>query len=174
MTVAVSRTKAEQALTQQFEAVSAQLPGDTSLAQARKTAIGAFAALGLPHRRIEEWKYTDLRTALKEALPPALGDEATANRQDFTSGSDAASPVKLRWMTRMAAAFRMAVSSCAASVAKARLQEVASQGVRQSAALAPRLPLTKWNWSGCRTVIVWPVSIHHRLSRALRADSTRA
>ena len=28
---------------------------------ARKAAIGAFAALGLPHRRIEEWKYTDLR-----------------------------------------------------------------------------------------------------------------
>ena len=40
---------------------------------ARKAAIGRFGALGLPHRRIEAWKYTDLRNAMKEALPPAIG-----------------------------------------------------------------------------------------------------
>ena len=73
MTVAVTRTKAEQALSQSFEAVAAKLPGGRAVAEARKAAIGAFAALGLPHRRIEEWKYTDLRSALKEALPPAVG-----------------------------------------------------------------------------------------------------
>ena len=72
MTVAVSRTKAEQALTQQFEAVAGRLPGDAAIGEARKAAIGAFAALGLPHRRIEAWKYTDLRNAIKEAFPPAL------------------------------------------------------------------------------------------------------
>ena len=36
-----------------------------------RRAIGKFSALGLPHRRIEEWKYTDLRANLKEALPLA-------------------------------------------------------------------------------------------------------
>jgi Fe-S cluster assembly protein SufD len=46
------------------------------VAEARKTAIGAFAGLGLPHRRIEEWKYTDLRAALKEAFSPSLGPGA--------------------------------------------------------------------------------------------------
>ena len=51
-------------------------PAARAVAEARKAAIGAFAALGLPHRRIEEWKYTDLRAALKEALPPAVGDAA--------------------------------------------------------------------------------------------------
>ena len=71
MTVAVTKTKAEQALSQNFETVAAKLPGSRAIAEARKAAIGTFAALGLPHRRIEEWKYTDLRVALKEALPAA-------------------------------------------------------------------------------------------------------
>jgi Fe-S cluster assembly protein SufD len=74
MTVAITRTKAEQGLSQTFEAVAPQLPGDPAVAAARRAAIGAFAALGLPHRRLEAWKYTDLRSALKEALPVAVGE----------------------------------------------------------------------------------------------------
>jgi Fe-S cluster assembly protein SufD len=65
MTVALTRTKAEQALSRSFEAIAGKLPGNRTVAEARKAAIGAFAALGLPHRRIEQWKYTDLRSALK-------------------------------------------------------------------------------------------------------------
>jgi len=83
MTLAATRTKAEQALSQNFEAVASKLPGGRAIAEARKAAIGTFAALGLPHRRIEEWKYTDLRSALKEALPPAIGGEAKATAQDI-------------------------------------------------------------------------------------------
>jgi Fe-S cluster assembly protein SufD len=73
MTVAVARTKAEQAFSEMFEAVAAKLPGGRAVADARKAAIGAFAGLGLPSRRIEEWKYTDLRAMLKEAFAPAVG-----------------------------------------------------------------------------------------------------
>ena len=83
MTVAISRTTAEQTLTRQFEAVAGQLPGDAAIGEARKAAIGTFAALGLPHRRVEEWKYTDLRHAIKEALPLALAGDAGASRQDI-------------------------------------------------------------------------------------------
>jgi len=84
MTVAVTKTKAEQALTQSFEAVASRLPGGSAVAEARKNAIGTFSALGLPNRRIEQWKYTDLRSALKEALPPAAGEriEVTARQID--------------------------------------------------------------------------------------------
>lgn len=74
MTVAVTRTKAEQAYSESFEAVAAKLPGGRAVAETRKAAIGAFAGLGFPHRRIEEWKYTDLRAAIKEALQPAIAD----------------------------------------------------------------------------------------------------
>jgi Fe-S cluster assembly protein SufD len=83
MTVAATKTKAEQALTQSFEAVAARLPGGRAVAEARKAAIGVFSALGLPHRRIEQWKYTDLRNALKEAMPPATGELAKATAQEI-------------------------------------------------------------------------------------------
>ena len=73
MTVAIARTKAEQGFTRNFEAAAPQLPGGPSVAAARRAAIGAFAGLGLPHRRLEAWKYTDLRSALKDALPAAVG-----------------------------------------------------------------------------------------------------
>ena len=83
MTVAVTKTKAEQALSHNFEAVPRSCRADAPWREARKAAIGAFAALGLPHRRIEEWKYTDLRSALKEALAPPCGDaDQGAARRD--------------------------------------------------------------------------------------------
>lgn len=84
MTVAITKTKAEQGLTQNFEAVAAKLPGSAAVAAARRTAIGTFAALGLPHRRLEAWKYTDLRSLLKEALPAAVaGAPVTLTRAEL-------------------------------------------------------------------------------------------
>jgi Fe-S cluster assembly protein SufD len=83
MNVAVMKTKAEQALTQGFSAIVDKLPGGEAVAEERKRAIGTFAALGLPHRRIEEWKYTDLRMALREAYEPCLADGAAATTRDL-------------------------------------------------------------------------------------------
>jgi Fe-S cluster assembly protein SufD len=72
--VAALKTKAEQAFTDMFGDVAGSLPGRADVAEAREAAIGRFTALGLPHRRIEAWKYTDLRTVLKDVLPPATGE----------------------------------------------------------------------------------------------------
>ncbi len=74
MIVAVIKTGAEQGFAQTFEQIAQQLPGNDAARAARREAIDAFNRLGLPHRRIEAWKYTDLRTAVKEALPVAIGD----------------------------------------------------------------------------------------------------
>ena len=79
MNVAVMKTKAEAALGEQFEAAADHLPGTGWVKDLRKQAIGIFEARGLPHRRIEEWKYTDLREKLREALPPALGATASVS-----------------------------------------------------------------------------------------------
>ncbi|MEZ5849756.1 MAG: Fe-S cluster assembly protein SufD [Hyphomicrobiaceae bacterium] len=68
MTVVETRTAAELAIARNFEAVAARLPGDGDV---RREAIARFGAVGLPHRRIEEWKYTDVRNALKVAFAPA-------------------------------------------------------------------------------------------------------
>jgi Fe-S cluster assembly protein SufD len=80
MTVAVTRSRAEQALTESFEAAAGRLPGSAAVREARRRAIGTFAALGLPHRRVEEWKYTDLRALLKEAYAPAVGRPAAVDQ----------------------------------------------------------------------------------------------
>lgn len=72
MTAVVAKTRAEQSLAQNFEAVAERLPGGRAVGEARKNAIQAFSELGLPHRRLEDWKYSDLRNAMKDALPVAL------------------------------------------------------------------------------------------------------
>lgn len=69
------RTPAEQALIAALDALPAT-PG--RLAELRRSAARSFAEQGLPHRRVEEWKYTDLRTILREAVPLASPAEAEA------------------------------------------------------------------------------------------------
>ena len=83
MAVEMLNTKAEQGFADHYEAVKPALPGaDAAWASALRTeAMGVYSAAGLPHRRIEEWKYTDLRSHLSEAFapspaaPPALTGE---------------------------------------------------------------------------------------------------
>ena len=66
------RTKAEQAYLDTFESAREALPGarDAFVSSLRNKGIEAYARLGLPHRRIEAWKYTDLRALLTEVYPP--------------------------------------------------------------------------------------------------------
>ena len=68
------QTRAEQAFVDLFNAAEQGLPGAGNpwVADLRAKAIDAYAALGLPHRRVEAWKYTDL------ALPPHRGSAARA------------------------------------------------------------------------------------------------
>jgi FeS assembly protein SufD len=67
------QTRAEQAYLDLFAAAEQALPGAGNpwVADLRAKAIDAYAALGLPHRRVEAWKYTDLRSRLTEAHPLA-------------------------------------------------------------------------------------------------------
>jgi FeS assembly protein SufD len=65
------RTKAEQAYLDLFEEAGKALPGarDPFVSGLRSKAIEAYGRLGLPHRRIEAWKYTDLRARLTDVNP---------------------------------------------------------------------------------------------------------
>jgi Fe-S cluster assembly protein SufD len=71
MTVTPMKTKAEQQLAAQFEAAAPTLPGAGWVPAARRAAMGRFVAEGLPHRKLEAWKYTDLRATLKDVPAPA-------------------------------------------------------------------------------------------------------
>ncbi|MBV9431268.1 MAG: Fe-S cluster assembly protein SufD [Hyphomicrobiales bacterium] len=74
------RTKAETALLAQFEELRAELPKAGAGNASRKAAMAAFAATGLPHRRIEAYHYTDLRNLLREPAPLAPSAAGKAGR----------------------------------------------------------------------------------------------
>src|SRR5438270_8176552 len=81
------KTAAETALAEAFAAVRAKLPGDRRIAERRAAAFQSFDARGLPHRRVEEWKYTDLRALIREAKPLAIAPDARAKERGKRAGS---------------------------------------------------------------------------------------
>ncbi len=78
-TVTPMRTRAEDALAASFETLlkaekakpDSRLPlRHEGVLALRRKAMADFLRLGLPHRRIEAWKYTDLRALLRDVPPP--------------------------------------------------------------------------------------------------------
>jgi Fe-S cluster assembly protein SufD len=80
------RTAAEQALAEAFVARTADRAGDP-IATQREAAFHRFAAEGLPHRRIEDWKYTDLRALMREAKPLAGPPDAAGIARAKNAGA---------------------------------------------------------------------------------------
>ena len=77
------RTKAEEALARHF----ASLAGDDPMRDIRATAFDAFMEKGLPHRRVEAWKYTDLRALMRDAPAPAAS-ASPADMKTALAGAD--------------------------------------------------------------------------------------
>ena len=71
--VRTMKTAAELSLSDAYATGKATLPGVTAL---RESAFRKFEADGLPNRRVEEWKYTDLRAMMREARPVAGAPDA--------------------------------------------------------------------------------------------------
>jgi Fe-S cluster assembly protein SufD len=80
------KTTAETGLAQAFSQARGRLPGDTAIAAQREAAFDLFAKQGLPHRRIEEWKYTDLRALMRDAKPLAAPPDAAAKARAKDAG----------------------------------------------------------------------------------------
>jgi Fe-S cluster assembly protein SufD len=79
MNLALPRTKAESAY---LEAVSAGEAGPDWLKDLRRAGYESFATVGLPHRRVEDWKWFDLRQIVDRAYPPATAGAAPAGEVD--------------------------------------------------------------------------------------------
>ena len=85
--VTTIKTAAETALAQSFALVRETLPGSDTVAAQRDAAFDVFAKEGLPHRRVEEWKYTDLRALMRDAKPLANPPDAAAKARAKTAGA---------------------------------------------------------------------------------------
>ena len=88
MNVALVKNETGSALSDSFAIARDRLSGTGKVAAAREAAFAAYAQTGLPHRRIEDWKYTDLRALMREVLPLAAAP-------DTAEFSRAAAAVKL-------------------------------------------------------------------------------
>jgi len=110
--VRLIRTAAEEALAEAFAARAASRAGDP-LASRREAAFRRFAAEGLPHRRVEDWKYTDLRALMREAKPLAGPPDAAGIARAKNAGA-ALAQVKARRIVLVDGAFVPQLSDLAA------------------------------------------------------------
>src|SRR5215475_11026764 len=88
MTPAITplKTNAETGLAEAFTALRSKL-ADGAIAARREAAFRRFESQGLPHRRVEEWKYTDLRSLMRDAKPLAGLADAAARAHAKSAGS---------------------------------------------------------------------------------------
>ena len=71
MNLALAKNETVPALSDLFAVARTRLPGAGKVADLRQKAFEAYERIGLPHRRIEDWKYTDLRALMRDAKPLA-------------------------------------------------------------------------------------------------------
>jgi Fe-S cluster assembly protein SufD len=81
------KTAAESALAASFATAKGALPGARAVAAMREEAFHRFERHGLPSRRVEDWKYTDLRAAMRDALPLAGVPDAAAKARVAGAGA---------------------------------------------------------------------------------------
>ena len=108
------KTAAETALADSFAAAKDRLPGDGAVAALRDAAFQRFDADGLPHRRVEEWKYTDLRALMRDAKP--LARAAGRGREGARQGRrrDCSASIEARRIVFVDGAFVPELSDLAA------------------------------------------------------------
>jgi Fe-S cluster assembly protein SufD len=80
------KTAAESGLAEAFAALRGRF-ADSAVATRREAAFRRFEAHGLPHRRVEEWKYTDLRALMRDAKPLAGAPDAGTKARAKSAGS---------------------------------------------------------------------------------------
>jgi Fe-S cluster assembly protein SufD len=85
--VAQMKTAAESALAESFTAARKALPGAEAVRALRDEAFRRFDTRGLPHRRVEEWKYTDLRALMRDAKPLATPPDGAAKARARNAGA---------------------------------------------------------------------------------------
>ncbi len=82
-----AKTAAEIGLADLFAAARPNLPGGNEIGALRLDAFDRFAAAGLPHARLEAWKYTDLRRLVRDVKPLAPRPDSAARSRAGSAGA---------------------------------------------------------------------------------------
>jgi len=141
MTVAVMKSKAELGFVEAFPRVAGHLPGTADVTRLRESALQKFDELGLPHRRIEEFKYTDLRAQIGEALPVAAQSERVVTIADVLVALGPLAHVEAGRVVFVDGRYREDLSSASdlSGVAVVPLAEVLDKGAAVETYLGNRL-----------------------------------
>src|SRR5579862_9676579 len=78
MNVVLAKSETQRAVDDIFISARDRLPGAGKVLEVRQRAFEAYGRAGLPHRRLEDWKYTDLRALMREVLTLAVAPDASA------------------------------------------------------------------------------------------------
>jgi Fe-S cluster assembly protein SufD len=78
MNVVLAKAETGRSLGDAFALARHRLPGSGKVAELRRRSFEVYERIGLPHRRIEDWKYTDLRVLMREVLPLAAEPDRAA------------------------------------------------------------------------------------------------
>lgn len=81
MNIPLAKTATDGASPDLFATARGRLPGTGAVSEVREAAFAEFAQRGLPNRRVEEWKYTDLRNLLRSVAPLAAAPDKAALTQ---------------------------------------------------------------------------------------------
>lgn len=81
------RTQAELGLVDVYTTSRQGLPGGSDVAAVRAAAFNHFTLAGLPHPRVEAWRYTDLRRLMRDAKPLAVPPDVKAKATAHDAGS---------------------------------------------------------------------------------------
>jgi Fe-S cluster assembly protein SufD len=131
------KTAAESGLAEAFTALRGELPGG-EVAVRREAAFRRFETQGLPHRRLEEWKYTDLRALMRDAKPLAGGPDAAAKARATSAGGMFAA-INARRITFVDGALVPELSDLAGLERGLKISSLADALRRSSPELAARL-----------------------------------
>ena len=82
------RSAAEEAILSRFPDFNATQAswGGAPVARQRQQAFETLKSKGLPTRRVEEWKYTDLRALMRDAFPLAVPPDAAGKAKAKEAG----------------------------------------------------------------------------------------
>jgi Fe-S cluster assembly protein SufD len=136
--VKVMKTAAETALAHAYVQARPLLPGGAAIAEQRAVAFDLFAKEGLPHRRVEDWKYTDLRALMREAKPLASPPDAAAIARAKNAGQTLGD-VECRRLVFVDGAFVAELSDTAALETGLSVDSLAAALADNDAALATHL-----------------------------------
>jgi Fe-S cluster assembly protein SufD len=131
------KTAAESGFAEAFAALRGGL-ADGAIGARREAAFRHFEAQGLPHRRVEEWKYTDLRALMRDAKPLAGAPDAEAKARAKSAGNIFA-PIDARRIVLVDGALVPELSDLAALEPGLRVYSLADALGHGSAELTERL-----------------------------------